>query len=93
MITCRDCIHATVCPLADGAEYRDIDNIQADCEYFALAADVVKVVRCKDCIYSRKCNCLEECVFMRCRITGRHTALEDYCSRGVDKIEVSEDDD
>jgi hypothetical protein len=34
MVTCKDCIHACVCPLADGAEYRDIDMIREDCEYF-----------------------------------------------------------
>ena len=40
MVTCNDCIHACVCPLADGAEYRDIDNIRSDCEYFVCSADV-----------------------------------------------------
>lgn len=35
MLTCNDCIHACVCPYADGAEYRNIDMIREDCEYFA----------------------------------------------------------
>jgi hypothetical protein len=34
MITCKDCIHSCVCPLADGQEYSDIFYIKSDCEYF-----------------------------------------------------------
>ena len=40
MVTCNDCIHARVCPLADDAVYRDIEHIKLDCEYFICAADV-----------------------------------------------------
>jgi hypothetical protein len=41
MVTCNDCIHRCVCPIADGCEYADEQHIRDDCEYFAHSADVV----------------------------------------------------
>lgn len=41
MVTCNDCIHRCVCPIADGCEYADEQHIRDDCEYFAYTADVV----------------------------------------------------
>lgn len=41
MVTCNDCIHCCVCPIADGCEYDDEQHIRDDCEYFAPTADVV----------------------------------------------------
>ena len=41
MVTCNDCIHRCVCPIADGCEYADEQHIHDDCEYFAPTADVV----------------------------------------------------
>ena len=40
-------------------------------------ADVVEVVRCKDCVDKHTYN-----GSLRCRITGRLTFEDSYCSRG-----------
>lgn len=43
--------------------------------------DVVGVVRCKDCDFSRKTAESDELV--RCRITGYRRELEHFCAYGV----------
>lgn len=51
MARCKECIHFDVCYL------REIDNDIRDsgenpnCLYFSPTADVVEVVRCKDCVW------------------------------------------
>lgn len=41
MVTCNNCFHCCVCPIADGVEYADEQHIRDDCEYFVDTADVV----------------------------------------------------
>ena len=47
MASCKDCIHRELCNVHG---YIDAD----ECGVFKNKADVVKVVRCKDCIYSQE---------------------------------------
>ena len=58
METCKDCLHYKVCDYYEKEKallkltmsYRDITNDLADCcKQFKNKADVVEVVRCKDC--------------------------------------------
>lgn len=46
---CRNCIHKNVCEMCKTLELKDAIMIfDFECEQF-LSADVVEVVRCKDC--------------------------------------------
>lgn len=47
-----------------------------------LAADVVEVVRCKDCHWYTK---LEECPQGRCELAGFYPTGEWFCANGVPK--------
>ena len=51
MATCKDCFHFDAC---DVLRYGDISNCNSDyCGgFFKPKTDVVKVVRCKDCIHA-----------------------------------------
>lgn len=58
-LTCRDCYHHEVC---DGFGFV-LDPLHGGviCDSFVKAADVVEIVRCKDCVMNE--NCLPESVF------------------------------
>lgn len=49
---CKDCFHSYVCEQFN--ENRECDNTKCHFfnDHFVPAEDVVKVVRCKDCIYA-----------------------------------------
>lgn len=50
------------------------------------AADVVEVVRCKDCDYFKKCKEVEGVSWTGfCRYGDFHTDEDDFCSRGKRK--------
>ena len=65
MASCKDCIHNHLCLSADDTEYIDFETLMYDCKKFINKADVVKVVRCKDCkhwIYwadQKRCSCIK----------------------------------
>lgn len=56
--TCGDCIHADICEHNPSLEFSR-ENI-AWCDSFKDKADVVEVVRCKDCVYGRPYGDQEE---------------------------------
>ena len=72
-MTCRDCIHYDICLLS-----HEEDDYKK-CFHFKNKADVVEVVRCKDCeLYSGK----------YCRLTDDtedRREPDDYCSYGTPK--------
>ena len=75
--TCKDCLHFPVCYLIEhyGADEDEL------CEDFKAAADVVEVVRCKDCVYASRDGYI-------CRYSvGRVTSPDDYCKNGVAKMD------
>lgn len=75
-MTCKDCIHKKVCDalIKSGCPYLD-EEIPANVFYmeFKNKADVIEVVRCKNCISNRDgfCNFLD-----------RPIAENDFCSYG-----------
>lgn len=77
MATCKECLHFEPC-----WEYGNIlDPIHGGmiCDSFKPAADVVKVVRCKDCEHYDKGGC---------KHFGYHTYTpdvdeDDFCSYGM----------
>ena len=82
MARCEKCIHSDVCYL------REIDNEIRDsgenpnCLYFFPTADVVEVVRCKDCRHGSKCTD----GYYTCRVDHRLAHDEDdFCSYGERK--------
>lgn len=84
MTTCKDCVHYELCKYnayqeayyfgKDKEIYISIDNNSA-CKFFKPVADMVKVVRCKDC-WKRYKHCFDK-------------TLEDndYCSYGERKTD------
>lgn len=41
MVTCKNCLHCRVCPIADGVGYIDEQIIRDDCAFFMSAYDFV----------------------------------------------------
>jgi hypothetical protein len=91
MVSCKDCIHYIVCGCADGTQYEDVERLKHDCASFKSKADVVEVVRCKDCKHfcpyegeEHKGDCaelvgLESCVYE-----------DDFCSYGEKALKERE---
>lgn len=47
--------------------------------------DLVEVVRCRNCKYSEEYN---SDLFVRCNVHYECTRRDDFCSKGVPKLEV-----
>lgn len=77
----------------DGYVEGDIDTIpvvfKKDIEAIP-AADVVEVVRCKDCIYAGEAK--EGCFMMSCSVNGKIVSDTDYCSDGWSAWMVGKDE-
>lgn len=92
MVTCYDCIHRCVCPIADGCEYADEEHIRDDCEYFADAPDAMPSEKVEELIYKLEC--------LLCHATGgrlsKHTytlqtmesAVTDYIQERCDEASI-----
>lgn len=81
MATCKECLHYEPC-----WEYGNIlDPIHGGmiCDSFKPAADVVPVVRCKDCEHGQF---MPSCSMYLCRCTGGKLRYADnYCNYGERK--------
>ncbi len=51
MATCYDCFHCEACSNIGDSGYSYLKEDASKCKYFKSKADVVEVVRCKDCEY------------------------------------------
>ena len=73
MPTCKECIHNLVCAIY-GPELIDIFENGEYCIEYKNEADVVEVVRCRDCIhfYAEKGGF--------CELHGIEFYSDDYCS-------------
>ena len=76
-MTCKDCIHFEVCPMADDTEYISEDVLKEDCHDFKNKADFVEVVRCRECGFYQNGEYKNFC-----RKTGFETNDDDFCSYG-----------
>ena len=85
--TCGDCIHAKICehiPVLTGFD----KNNTAYCQSFRNAADVVEVVRCKDCenfADAKGKDSGKPCGYGQCKLpTGIRgiVCADDFCSFG-----------
>ena len=52
MSKCEDCIHSVVCFKRSMKEGLELQEFELECHRF-VSKDVVEVVRCEDCKYSR----------------------------------------
>lgn len=59
MASCYDCIHSEVCSGIGSCSYHCSDVTK--CKHFKNKADVVEVVRCKDCKHFFRKLCYNEC--------------------------------
>lgn len=78
-----ECIHGAVCDRCPNCK-------PDECEFFTPAADVVEVVRCKDCKHSVKYNCKNDACysFTICRRRDGYSEgveEDDFCSYGERK--------
>ena len=86
MSICKDCIHYEICDeyVSPNESFPEVDG----CKCFKSSAEVVEVVRCKDCVSSRPLNRNDRfearysagCVY--CMRTDEGVAYDDYCSCG-----------
>lgn len=51
MASCYDCIHCGACSDAGDSGFSSLKEDASECKHFKNKADVVEVVRCKDCKY------------------------------------------
>ena len=83
MATCKDCIHYEVCVVIENLVDKE-QNIYGEfgCEDFKNEADVVEVVRCKDCIY---CDLDDRCEAPENGLIREYVKPDDFCSYGERK--------
>lgn len=84
---CKKCYHFQVCAnvMKNQLFIREKMLLEEnpECEHFIPAADVVEVVRCKDCKF-HEVNVLN-CGMEWCKKFSRITYFNDYCSYGERK--------
>ena len=74
-VTCRDCFHYDACFYHITEETKRLTV--NECPLFVNKADVVEVVRCKDCAYANEDG-------TRCHYwVGRETDPMGYCHKGA----------
>ena len=70
---CEECLHIDVCDKLRPIEY----FLKNTCSCFQNKADVVEVVRCKDCSYSADIDGVLYCDYF-----NKNVNEDDYCSNG-----------
>lgn len=97
MATCKDCLHHDACkkllialfPTIPVAAVEEVTNRECDCKTFKSAADVVEVVRCKDCKHYSFAQSLKryECNIFNgaYEFIGYPTKPNDFCRYGERK--------
>jgi hypothetical protein len=90
MAGCIDCIHYEVCDYRDPARYETMQELKNDCRHCIPTADVVEVVRCKDCKHYKPQTGAQNWnskVKYCCRCTVVKVKETDFCSFGERKHE------
>ena len=88
MATCKECVHYDFCASVESCAIRIIlagNKADERCKLFKPAADVVEVVRCKDCGMSRETEDEEYLFCMQFKDTVDKQA---FCSYGERKENV-----
>lgn len=80
---CRKCFHFKACKeVASRSGYRDVSYTESQCKHFTPTADVVEVVRCKNCKHSRP---MIFSGFHYCKRVRAVRKEDDFCSKGTSK--------
>lgn len=88
MSVCRDCIHFDACARFWYSDYDCVPSVEDSkhkhgneeaCKCFVPTADVVEVVRCKDCTHL---NPMGSGGYRKCLRDNLWKDTEDFCSRG-----------
>lgn len=94
--TCSDCAHCDVCENTFSWLGQEDNTKYITCHHFKNKADVVEVVRCKDCVHSRPLCFTEkklyndDCVGCIKISTSYHSLImneNDFCSYGEKRRE------
>ena len=97
MASCMECIHFNPCNMhekiivekpTDGNDWGLHNQVENECKYFTPTADVVEVVRCKDCKKWTKEHTCKEFTADRSPLRGKITFVTeptDFCSYGERK--------
>ena len=84
MARCEECIHYGVClKFADLRVILCGDKADTKCIMFKPIADVVEVVRCKDCVHYQPYQTPVEDFDGWCTACRGETDEDEFCSRGV----------
>lgn len=92
MATCNECIHFVDCCNDECTRYYSTivacDKVEKRCNFFKNKADVVEVVRCKDCKYYRQNEYSpDEDMMCMCWCDWLPTDPDDFCSYGERKTD------
>lgn len=94
MATCMECIHFNPCNMngkiivekpTEGNDWGLHNEVEKECKYFTLTADVAEVVRCKDCSYCQNASQGYLCLRILNITDGMHFVYNkpnDFCSYG-----------
>lgn len=84
-MTCKDCDRRIVCRYY--TQWVNVEQVETDrCQYFKNKADVVPVVRCKNCKYRGAMLSVPKGVFYTCKkYLLPYCKPDDYCSYGERK--------
>lgn len=80
-MTCKDCLHNEVCALRRNG----LHCIGDVCKHFKPTADVVEVVRCKDCVHYESYHKPVEDFDGKCFARCCETDEQDFCNYGKRK--------
>ena len=87
---CKSCFHFQVCAnvLKQQLFAREImlKEENPKCEHYKPTADVVSVVRCKDCLYAREIYGKLECIH-GVSYRNSYNRPDDYCNYGERRCE------
>ena len=90
MSTCKDCIHYEICEIMSD-QYGISKVPSCQCGFYKNTADVVEVVRCKDCRYCEEHHYEEEgenpYIKLGCKWSNYSHQPNDYCSLGERRSE------
>ena len=92
MANCKDCIHHKSCfnmAFCCGYKAEVLEGAET-CDDFKNKADLVEVVRCKDCKYCTKAVSIENTYFCVVGTNAFDTELDNFCSYGERKGGVKE---
>ena len=90
MKSCKDCFHCSACmkmlktsfPTVKESDIEKAGERNNNCECFALASDVVEVVRCKDCKHYRAYEPPIEDFDGWCSVNENEYDKDFYCQYG-----------